>query len=168
MEDQIQKSISDHDVLQLSLRIERQGQAFYERLAEVVPDRVVREFVEQMRKEEAQHEKIFRNMLESKGDSLYGWEDKKDLQEFINAHLQAEIFPSLEEILEDGCSRFESLQKAVDFALEAEMISAEFYSILGEYCDNLDAKTSLALLEQAENEHLKQVLYIKQKLATKA
>jgi rubrerythrin len=102
-------------------------------------------------------------MLETKGDSLYGWENKKDLQEFINAHLQADIFPSLEEVLKDD-SRFESLQKAVDFALEAEMISAEFYSMLGEYCDNLEAKTSLTLLEQAENEHLKQVLYIKQKL----
>jgi rubrerythrin len=163
MEDQVQKTISDRDVLQLSLRIEQQGQTFYEKLAEIIPNPVVREFIEQMQKEEAQHEKVFRNMLETKGDSLYGWENKKDLQEFINAHLQADIFPSLEEVLKDD-SRFESLQKAVDFALEAEMISAEFYSMLGEYCDNLEAKTSLTLLEQAENEHLKQVLYIKQKL----
>jgi len=166
MEDQVQKSISDRDILELSLRIEQQGQDFYERLAQVVPNPVVREFVEQMQKEEVQHEKIFRNMLETKGDSLYGWENKKGLQEFIDTHLRTEIFPSLEEVLE-GESRFEDLQKAVDFALEAEMISAEFYSMLGEYCDNLEAKTSLALLEQAENEHLKQVLYIKQKLSKK-
>ena len=165
MEDQVQKTISDRDILQLSLRIEQQGQVFYEKLAEIVPDPAVREFVEQMQKEEVQHEKIFRNMLDSKGDSLYGWENKKDLHEFIDTHLKVEIFPSLDEILEDD--RFESLQKAVDFALEAEMISAEFYSMLGEYCDNLEAKTSLALLEQAENEHLKQVLYIKQKLLKK-
>lgn len=166
MEDQVQKSISDRDVLELSLRIEQQGQDFYEKLAQVVPNPVVREFVEQMQKEEVQHEKIFQNMLETKGDSLYGWEKKKDLQDFIDTHLRTEIFPSLEEVLE-GESRFEDLQKAVDFALEAEMISAEFYSMLGEYCDNLEAKTSLALLEQAENEHLKQVLYIKQKLSKK-
>jgi len=167
MEDQIQKSISDRDILELSLRIEREGQVFYKKLSEMVSNPIVKEFVEEMHREETQHEKIFRIMLENKGEDLYGWENKKDLVDFIDNHLQADIFPNLD--VDSGeSSRFQNLNNAVDFALEAEMIAAEFYALLGEYCDNPEAKTSLALLERAENEHLKQVLNIKQSLVEKS
>lgn len=162
MENQIEKSISDRDILELSLRLEREGQVFYKKLSEMVSDPSVKRFVDEMHKEETQHEKIFRIMLENKNEDTYGWEDKKDLKEFIDSQLQADIFPNLD--TNANTSQFKDLNTAVDFALEAEMIAAEFYALLGEYCDNLEAKTSLALLEKAENEHLKQVLSIKQNL----
>ncbi len=44
------------------------------------------------------------------------------------------------------------------------MVSAEFYSLLGDFCDNLEAKTALLLLERAERDHVKEVLAIKDKL----
>ncbi len=52
----------------------------------------------------------------------------------------------------------------VDHHLEAEMVSAEFYSLLGDFCDNLEAKTALLLLEKAERDHIKEVIAIKNKL----
>lgn len=143
--------------------MEREGQAFYKNLSHYMKDPMVKAFIEKMHNEEIQHEKIFRIMLEKKGDKLYGWEDKKELHEFINENFKTDIFPLLDEIINPDAI-FESLQKAVDFAVEAEMIAAEFYSLLGEFCEDLDAKTSILLLEQAENEHVKQVLAIKDKL----
>ena len=116
-----------------------------------------------MHKEEIQHEKLFKVMLGKKGDQLYGWEDKNELQEFIDEYFKNDIFPPLEDTIQDD-PRFEDLQKAVDFAIEAEMVSAEFYSLLGEYCDNLEAKTALLFLEKAERDHIKEVLAIKDKL----
>ena len=119
-----------------------------------------------MHKEEIQHEKLFRIMLEEKGEKNYGWEDKKELHDFIGEHFKTDIFPPLEDIIQKD-SIFKSLQKAVDFAVEAELVAVEFYSLLGDFCEDLEAKTSILLLEQAEKEHVKQVLAIKDKLLKK-
>ncbi|NIS38365.1 hypothetical protein GWN26_07725 [Candidatus Saccharibacteria bacterium] len=163
MNESEQRLITDKEILELSLKMEREGQKFYKGLIQYMEDPTTKSFIEQMHVEEIQHEKSFKAMLEKKGDQLYGWENKKGLQEFILENFKTDIFPPLEEVIQED-RKFESLQKAVDFAIEAEMVSAEFYSMLGEYCENLEAKTSLLLLEQAENEHVKQVIAIKERL----
>ena len=163
MEESHEKLITDKEVLELSLKMEREGQAFYDGLSQHLHDPTLKAFVQQMHKEEIQHEKLFKVMLGKKGDQLYGWEDKKELHNFINEYFKTDIFPPLKSAISEG-SRFEDLQKAVDFAIEAEMVSAEFYSLLGEFCDNLEAKTALLLLEKAERDHVKEVLAIKDKL----
>lgn len=163
MEESYEKFITTNEILELSLKMEREGQAFYEEMSQHTQDPTVKIFLQKMYKEEIQHEKIFRLMLEKKGDRHYGWENKKELHDFIDKLFKTDIFPSLENLIQEG-PKLEGLQKAVDFAVEAEMIAAEFYSLLGEFCEDLDAKTSILLLEQAENEHVKQVLAIKDKL----
>ena len=163
MEERDQKLITDKEILELALKMEREGQAFYERLSQHIKDSTVKNFVRQMHKEEIQHEKLFRIMLETKDEKPYGWEDKKELHDFISEYFKTDIYPPLEDILPED-AKFETLQKAVDFAMEAEMVSAEFYSILGGFCDNFEAKTALLLLEKAERDHVKEVLAIKYKL----
>ena len=163
MEENHEKSITAKEILELSLKMEREGQAFYSSLSQHIEDPMVKTFLQKMHKEEIQHEKLFRAMLEEKGEKQYGWEDKKELHDFIDEHFKTDIFPPLEDIIQED-SKFESLQKAVDFAVEAEMIAAEFYSLLGDFCEDLEAKSSILLLEQADYEHVKQVLAIKDKL----
>ena len=163
MEESHEKLITDKEILELSLKMEREGQAFYEGLSQYIQDPDLKAFVQQMHKEEIQHEKLFKAMLGKKGDQLYGWEDKKELHDFIDENFKTDIFPPLNDVIQDG-SKFDNLQKAVDFAIEAEMVSAEFYSLLGDFCDNLEAKTALLLLEKAERDHVKEVLAIKDKL----
>lgn len=166
MEENHEKSITTNEILELSLKMEREGQAFYKGLSQHIHDPLIKDFIKRMHKEEIQHEKLFRIMLEEKGEKNYGWEDKKELHNFIGEHFKTDIFPAIEDIIQEDSeeSKFKSLQKAVDFAVEAEMVAAEFYSLLGEFCEDLEAKTSILLLEQAENEHVKQVLAIKDKL----
>jgi rubrerythrin len=163
MEENHEKLITDKEILELSLKMEREGQAFYERLSQHTQDSTVKNFAQQMHKEEVQHEKLFKTMLERKGEQPYGWEDKKELQDFILEYFNNDIFPPLEDIIPED-AKFETLQKAVDFAIEAEMVSAEFYSLLSDFCDNLEAKTALLLLEKAERDHIKEILAIKEKL----
>ena len=163
MEESHEKLITDKEILELSLKMEREGQAFYEGLSKYIQDPDLKAFVQQMHKEEIQHEKLFKAMLGKKGDQLYGWEDKKELHDFIDENFKTDIFPPLNEVIQDG-SKFDNLQKAVDFAIEAEMVSSEFYSLLGDYCDNLEAKTALLLLEKSEKDHIKEILAIKDKL----
>jgi rubrerythrin len=163
MEESHEKLITDDEILDLSLRMEREGQAFYSGLSRHLRDPVLKAFVQQMHKEEVQHEKLFKIMLGKKGNQLYGWEDKKELHDFIDEYFDNDIFPALENVIQDD-SRFKDLEKAVDFAIEAEKVSAEFYSLLGDFCENMEAKTALLLLEKAERDHIKEVLAIKNKL----
>ncbi len=64
MEKRDQKSITAKEILELSLKMEREGQAFYSSLSQHIEDPIVKTFLQKMHKEEIQHEKLFRAMLE--------------------------------------------------------------------------------------------------------
>ncbi len=157
-----QKQILDQEIWEISLRIERDGRAFYKELEKLIDEPTLKSFIHQMANEESKHIKLCKSMLEKKKGKVYGWEDKQDVKEFINSQFQTDIFPKLNQIKEFS-SKLENLQKAFEFALEAEKVSAEFYALLGEYCEDFEAKTTLALLEQAEQDHIKQVIEIRNK-----
>ncbi|MBI5187140.1 MAG: ferritin family protein [Nitrospinae bacterium] len=152
--------ITDTGILEISLKIEREGGEFYNKLAEHVADPKIKEFLLHLAKDEAQHEKQFKKMLREKGSSLYGWEKKKAIHKLIESQFQTDIFPKVNEIFA-RLPNFQGIQKAIDFAIEAERTSAEFYSLLGEFCDNIKAKTLLVMMEKAERDHLTQVLALK-------
>lgn len=152
--------ITDKEILEISLKIEREGGEFYNKLAEHVADPKIQEFLLHLARDEAQHEKQFKKMLREKGNSLHGWEKNKAIHKLIESQFQTDIFPKVDEIF-DQLPNFQGIQKAIDFAIEAEKTSAEFYSLLGEFCDDIEAKTLLVMMEKAERDHLTQVLALK-------
>ncbi len=153
--------VSNSELLELSIKIEREGQRFYSQLAEHVDDPKVQEFLKLMVKEEAAHEIHFKKMLETDDD--YGWENDEALKKLIKENFQTDIFPSLEETLAE-LPQFEGLEKAFDFAIEAEQVAAEFYRILGNSCNDFELKTNMLLLEKAEMEHCKVVETLKKRV----
>ncbi len=153
--------VTNSELLELSVKIEREGQRFYAQLAEHVDDPKVKEFLNLMVKEEAAHETHFTKLLETEND--YGWGDDEDLQKLVAENFQTDIFPPLEETLSQ-LSRFEGLEAAFDFAIEAEKIAAEFYRILGNACNDFELKTNMAMLEKAEMEHLQVVETLKKRV----
>ena len=138
------------EILELAVKIEREGKRFYYELSKNVDDPKVQEFLVLMEKEEAAHEIHFKNMLETKED--LGWEDDEDLKKLVQDKFQTDIFPSLDKIIAE-LPRFEGIEKAFNFAIEAEKVAAEFYRMLGDACTDFEIKTHLALLEKAEREH---------------
>ena len=143
--------VKNSELLELSIKVEREGQRFYAELAEHVDDPKVKEFLKLMVKEEAAHEIHFTKMLETEDD--YGWGDDEDLQKLIKENFQTDIFPPLEETLAQ-LPHFDGINNAFNFAIEAEKVSIEFYRLLGDACTDFEIKTQLALLEKAEREHL--------------
>ena len=101
MEENHEKLITANEILELSLKMEREGQAFYGELIQHIQDPTVKNFLQKMHTEEIQHEKMFRLMLEKKGVKLYGWEDKKELHNFIEEHFKTDIFPPLKNIIQE-------------------------------------------------------------------
>jgi len=153
--------VTNSELLELSIKIEREGQRFYSQLAKHVDDEKVGEFLKLMVKEEAAHEIHFKKLLETECDC--GWENDEDLKRLVKENFQTDIFPPLEEILSQ-LPRFEGLEKAFDFAIEAENVAVEFYRILGKACTNFELKTNILLLEKAEMEHCKVVGALKKRV----
>ncbi len=148
--------ITNQELIELSTKIEREGKVFYKELAQHVTEPDVKEFLLIMAAEEAQHETQFKIMLTEEGPDSFGWENDPSLRKLIDSQFQTDIFPSLEEVFEQ-LPNFQGIQKALDFALESEKTSAEFYGLLRDACDDIEIKTQLVRLEKAESEHLERV-----------
>ena len=166
MDDLVRQQVTDQEILDISLKIEREGHDFYQKLADMIPVPEIREFLSVMANEETKHEKQFSKMMVEKSGQAYGWENKPDVRAAIQEIFETDIFPDLNDP-NHSIRQFASIDEAIDFAIEAEMISMEFYRLLGEYCENLDAKTVLVMLEKAEIEHLNFMKNLKTKYARK-
>ena len=139
------------EILGLAVKIESEGRLFYSNLSKSIDDPTIRDFLKLMEKEEAAHEIHFKKLLETK--DIFGWENDVNLKQLIKENFQTDIFPPLEETLAQ-LPHFDGIEKAFNFAIEAEKVSIEFYRLLGDACTDFEIKTQLALLEKAEREHL--------------
>jgi rubrerythrin len=160
-------NIDNKELLLLSTKIEGEGKDFYTALATHIDDPEVKEFLLLMAREEASHEVQFRKLLEEKGDSQYGWENEPNLRSLINTHFQTDIFPRVDEIFEQ-LPKFQGIKKALNFAVDAEKISCEFYGLLQESCTDIETKTFMVLLEKVEQEHLERVELLRDRYLAKS
>ncbi len=149
-------NITTRELLEISLKIERDGKRFYSELAETATDPKVRGFFQFMSREEALHEKQFKRLIESKGHKSYGWENNASLRKFIDKEFQTDIFPPTQEVI-DLLPKIGGIRKALDFAMDAERIVGEFFRLLHNSCDDIEIKTLLTILEKSEYEHLEKV-----------
>ena len=146
--------VTNSELLELSIKIEREGQRFYGELAKHVDDPKVQEFLQLMAKEEAAHEMHFKKMLET--DIDYGWDSNDDLQKLIEEKFQTDIFPPIHEVVQQ-LPTIGGIEKALDFAMDAERIVGEFFRLLHNSCNDIEIKTLLTVLEKSESEHLERV-----------
>jgi rubrerythrin len=144
--------IKNEELLEIIVKIEQEGQAFYKKLANHISDPVVKDYLLFMSADEAQHEKKFKKILGEQGDRQYGWEDKPALREFVDTHLIQGLFPDLDEILKD-LPEFEGVQKALNFALNSEELAFEFYKTLVKNCDDFETKILMIEMESEEKGH---------------
>ena len=154
--------LTNEELLEISIKLERDGKRFYTELAKVVQDPVLKDFFKLMAREEAQHEKQFRKVFELKKEKNLGWKNNPDLRKFINREFQTDIFPPPKETLEELPS-VRGIHKALDIAIEAERITGEFFKLLQESCSDIEIKTLLTILEKLEAEHLEKVLSLKKR-----
>ncbi len=158
--------ISNEELLKASIQIEREGKFFYTELCDHIDDPATKEFLRVMATEEALHEEQFKKILYEKNDRAYGWENQQNLREFLDNKFKTDIFPPINKIM-DQASNLQGVGQALDFAVEAEKVSAEFYNLLGDACDEIDIKTKLVQLEKAEKEHLDRVKSLAKQYAPK-
>ncbi|MBT5550751.1 MAG: ferritin family protein [Nitrospina sp.] len=148
--------ITNQELLEISLKIESEGKRFYSEMADTVTDPKVKDFFWLMAREEALHEKQFKRLIESKSHQRNGWEDDPGLRAFIDKEFQTDIFPPTQEVI-NQLPTIGGIEKALDFAMDAERIVGEFFRLLHNSCNDIEIKTLLTVLEKSESEHLERV-----------
>jgi rubrerythrin len=144
--------VSNKELLEISVNIEREAQAFYEELASHISEPMISNYLLLMAKDEAHHEKQFESILGEKGGQKYGWENSAALRELIDKHLKPGLFPPLEGVLKN-LSKFEGVQKALTIAQKCEELAVKFYGTLRENCEDFETKALLITLESEEKHH---------------
>lgn len=153
-------NLTNEELLEISIKLERDGKRFYTELGNIVQDPVLKDFFRLMAREEAKHEKQFKKVFQAKQGKKLGWENNSSLREFIDREFQTDIFPSPIKTFQELPS-ISGIHKALDMAIEAERIAGEFFKLLQESCKDIEIKTLLTILEKLEAEHLEKVLSLK-------
>jgi len=144
--------INNRELLELSIKIEQEGQAFYKELVKHIANPTVRDFLLLMAKDEAEHENHFKEIFGEKGVQTYGWENDPALRELINTRFKPGIFPDVADIMKQ-LPEFDGIQKALAFALKAEELAVEFYGTLRKDCTDFETKCLMIELENEEKAH---------------
>jgi len=144
--------VSNKELLDFSVIIERETQAFYKELENHISDLFVKSYLLLMAKDEAHHEKQFEAILGKEEGKKFGWENSTALRELIDKHLKPRLFPPVEGILKN-LSNFEGVHKALTIAQKNEELAVKFYGALRENCEDFETKTLLITLEAEEKSH---------------
>ena len=144
--------VSNKELLDISVNIEREAQAFYEELASHISEPFITNYFLLMAKDEAHHEQEFEHILGEKGGQTYGWENSVALRELIDKHFKPGLYPPLEEML-NNLSKFEDIQKALAISQKCEELCVKFYRTLRENCEDFETKALLITLEAEEKSH---------------
>jgi rubrerythrin len=76
--------IKNEELLNICVKIEKEGQVFNKELANHISDPVVKDYLLIVSEEKAQHENHFKKVLKEKRSHKYGWEDSPDLHSLVD------------------------------------------------------------------------------------
>ncbi len=150
------QNITPLHVLEIFLMKEADEKCFYITLAKHVSDPEVRSFLNLMAYESTQHEVDIKKLLGT-NEVKRGYRTNTTApSSFIKEHFQTDIFPTGNDIPEIA-PEFEGTRELLDFSLETELVTAEFYKLLSEHCEKISAKQALLLLEKTELERAEKI-----------
>jgi len=125
---------SAEEILEIAIQAERQGAAFYERLATSAQDERVKEECRRLAEFEREHEKTFRRLLGQRNvqralDSLQPGQLSDQHQQYLSALVDSNMLPD-EEAARQLAEEAKSEVEAINIALQMEKNTILFYQEL--------------------------------------
>ena len=127
-------SLTAEEILEIAIETERQGAAFYERLATSTHDERVKEECQRLVTFEREHEKTFRRLLEQQDvqralSSLQPSQLSDKYRQYLSALVDSNMLPD-EETAQRLADEAESEADAINVALQMEKNTILFYQEL--------------------------------------
>ena len=146
------KAFAATDIVEIAIEIEKNGKMFYEEFSKKLKEEKAKEFFLYASREEAEHEKMFKEILSSvmKHEPCQAYD--QDYYAYFNAIAEDYIFNNTEE-LNERFSSIDSEKDAIDFSLSIEKDSILLYEGMKDIVPDKD-KVLIEQIISQEKEHV--------------
>ena len=139
------------EIIDLSVRIESNGQRAYRKAQKEVTDPALASMLGWLADEEAEHEKWFPKLREGVEEAL---EDPK-LEEMADGVLQGVLGDQAFSIDEADFSKVEDLDQLLELSVEFEKDTILFYEMLSAFIEDGQTLNQLNCIIEEENRHVR-------------
>lgn len=140
------------DAVEISLFIEKEGLAFYEKAAKNALDSRVRDMFLRLAEEERIHIQTLKNKIQFLKPAISGkGKTRNPVDTFVGEEIKGKIFPNFEL---KAVNKFKNDVEALDYGIESEKRSIETLARLLENEKKLDVKAVFSHLMVEEKKHL--------------
>jgi rubrerythrin len=138
------------DIIDLALRIEKNGEKIYRNAMSEVSDPVLSSMLERLAGDELEHEKWFASLKATVKPAGID----PALEEMGNIMLQGILGDQAFSIAEADFSRIENVKALLEQSIEFEMDTILFYEMIGAFIEDDDTVKSLTAIIDEENRHV--------------
>ena len=140
------------DAIEISLFIEQEGLAFYEKASKNVLDSRVKDMFLRLAEEERKHIQTLQTKVQFLQPAISGkGKTKRRVDSFVSEQIKGKIFPTFEL---RAVNKFQNDAEALNYGIEAEQRSIETLARLLENEKKLDVKAVFLHLMVEEKKHL--------------
>ena len=140
------------DAVEISLFIEKEGLAFYEKAAKNALDSRVRDMFLRLAEEEREHIQTLKTKIQFLKPVISGkGKTRQSVDTFVSEEIKGKIFPAFEQ---KAVNKFKKDVEALDYGIESEKRSIETLARLLENEKKLDVKAIFSHLIVEEKKHL--------------
>ena len=140
------------DAVEISLFIEKEGLAFYEKAAKNSLDSRVKDMFLRLAEEERIHIQTLQNKIQFLKPAISGkGKTRNPVDTFVSKEIKGKIFPTFEL---KAVNKFKNDVEALDYGIESEKRSIEILTRLLENEKKLDVKAVFSHLMVEEKKHL--------------
>ena len=149
------------DAIEISLFIEQEGLAFYEKASKNVLDSRVKDMFLRLAEEERKHIQTLQTKIQFLQPAISGkGKTRRRVDSFVSEQIKGKIFPTFEL---KAVNKFKNDVEALDYGIEAEQRSIETLARLLENEKKLDVKAVFSHLMVEEKKHLALLKDLKEK-----
>jgi rubrerythrin len=142
------------EILEMAIEIERNGQKFYKKAAQIVADSNVKKFLLDIADMEVRHEKIFREMKEQLSESqVKVFDPDNEASLYLQAMADGNVF-DLKTDLSSKLTAKEPVDRIFKMAVQAEKDSIVYYVGLEDYVDKKEDKEKVDKIIEEEKGHI--------------
>ena len=152
MKDSRDISLQCVDAVEISLFIEKEGLAFYEKAAKNALDLRVKDMFLRLAEEERMHIQALQTKIQFLKPAISGkGRTRRPVETFVSEEIKGKIFPAFEQ---KAVNKFKNDVEALDYGIESEKRSIKTLARLLENEKKLDVKTIFLHLIVEEKKHL--------------
>ena len=152
-----QTNFNDLEALEISIQIEKRGEAFYTQAKALAPNAGSREMLEELAGQERDHAATFQAIYNELSKKNQGFDDSYLYEPEVSAYLRAiaesSVFPS-DEHLAEVMEQLKDIREVLQIGIQAEKDSILYYTEMIMNARYVEAKNAFRRLLQEEKKHL--------------